>query len=129
LIRAQEFPVTELEMRHQRSWIVVTPDGRRLYKCRAFAALISCSPIFSWFGALVRQHQVAAIGDRLYDMVEGRRERLSDWTDWIKPRRMSLRTSWPVSIFALFFIVYVSFWNLGSVVRLPGQPFGEMIGL
>ena len=54
LIPAQEFPVTELEMRDQKSWIVVDPEGRRYYKWRALVHLVSQSPMFSCLTPVMR---------------------------------------------------------------------------
>jgi len=127
LIPAQDFRVSEMEMRQQRSWIVVDPDGKHWYKWQAFAEVISYSPLISWCAPLLRL--VAKPGERLYDIVERNRDRLTRWTDWIKPRPMKVKTSWPVTVFALLFIAYISFWNLSAIVRLPGQLFGKAIGL
>jgi hypothetical protein len=129
VIAAQEFPVTELEMRQERSWIVTTPDGRRWYRWRAFAEVLSCSPVFSWLAPLLRRKLISEAGERLYAVVEKNRDRLTRCTDWIKPRRIKIKTSWPMTAFALFFIVYITFWNLSSIVRVPGQPFGDAIGI
>jgi predicted DCC family thiol-disulfide oxidoreductase YuxK len=127
LIPAQEVPRTELEMRQQQSWIVVDPDAKHWYKWQAFAEVISYSPLVSWLAPLLRR--AARPGECLYDIVERNRDRLTRWTDWIKPRPMKVKTSWPVTVFALLFIAYISFWNLSSIVRIPGQLFGQAIGL
>jgi predicted DCC family thiol-disulfide oxidoreductase YuxK len=127
LIPAQVFPVSELEMRQVRSWIVVDPDGKHWYKWQALVEVISYSPLVSSLAPLLRQ--LRRPGDRLYEAIERNRDRLTSWTDWIKPRRLKVKTSWPVSVFAILFIAYISFWNLSSIVRLPGQLFGKAIGL
>ena len=129
VIAAQEFPVTELEMRQERSWIVSTPDGKRSYKWRAFAEILSYSPLFSWLASVLRGKLICRAGEHFYEFVEKNRDRLTRWTDWIKPRRMTVKTSWPVTIVALLFIVYITFWNLSAIVHVPGQPFGDTIGI
>jgi len=131
LIPAQEFPVTELEMRQQRSWIVVEPDGQRWYKWQALVRTVCYSPVFSALGPLMSQRFVAAAATRFYDRIEKNRDWLSRSTDWIKPapRRKNLKPSRPITLFALLFIVYISFWNLKSILRLRGQPFGDAVGL
>ena len=129
VIPAQEFPVTELEMRQQRSWIVVGTDDKRCYKWQAFAEVTSYSPLFSWLAPLLRTRLLTKAGDCLYEFVERHRDRLSGYTNWIQPRRMNPRTPWLVSVLAVLFIIYVSFWNFSSIVRLPGQPFGDAVGL
>jgi len=129
LIPAQEFPVTELEMRQQRSWIVVAPDGKRCYRWQAFAEVIAYSPVLSWLGPLLRPGLVTKIGEHLYKVVEKHRDQLSGYTDWIKPVRTRRKTSWLVTILALLFIAYISFWNLTSIAHLRAQPFGDAVGL
>ena len=129
LAPAQDSTLRELEMREHRSWIVVEPDGRHWYKWRALAKLVSYSPLFSGFTRCMSPEWVARAGDRLYDAVEKRRDWLSGSTDWIKPRPQPLRTSFLVTIFALFLIVYITVWNLSSIVRAPLGPMADAIGL
>jgi hypothetical protein len=129
LVPAQEFPITELEMRDRQSWIVVAPDTARSYKWKAFAELASQSPLFYRFAPLMRYKAVASMGERLYEKIESHREQLSGYTNWIKPRPLNLRTSPAITVFALLFIVYVSLWNLSSITYVPFAPWEDAIGL
>jgi predicted DCC family thiol-disulfide oxidoreductase YuxK len=129
LVAAEEFPVTELEMRERRSWIVVAPDTARFYKWKAFAELVSHSPIFYRLAPLLRCKVLASAGERLYESIERHREQLSAYTNWIKPRPLTLRTSPALTVFALLFILYVSLWNLSSIMRVPFTPWEDTIGL
>jgi predicted DCC family thiol-disulfide oxidoreductase YuxK len=129
LIPAQEFPVTELEMRQQRSWIVAGSDGKRCYKWQALAEVVSHSPLFFWLAPCLRWSPFAKAGERLYEMMERHRDELSRGTDWIKSRPVNLNTSWTVSTFAVLLVAYIAFWNLSSVVHIPGQLFGDTFGL
>ncbi|MFL6440159.1 MAG: HTTM domain-containing protein [Terriglobales bacterium] len=129
LVPAQEFPITELEMRDRRSWIVVTPEATRLYKWNALAELVSHSPIFCRIAPLMRSRALASAGERLYENIESHREQLSAYTSWIRPRPLSLRTPPAVTVFALLFILFVSLWNLTSIMQVPFQPWEDTIGL
>ena len=129
LIAAQEFPVTELEMRDQKSWILVDPEGRRYYKWRAFAQLVSYSPIFSWLSPVMRSGFLERKGKEWYEGIERNRDQLSRYTDWIRSRPVSLKTSPPVTVFAALLIVYTLLWNLSSIVNVPFQPWQDAIGL
>ena len=129
LIAAQEFPVTELEMRDQKSWILVDPDGRRHYKWRAFAQLVSYSPIFSWFAPILRSEFLEGKGKGWYERIERNRDQLSRYTDWIRSRPISLKTSPAVTVFAALLIVYTLLWNLSSIMKVPFQPWQDAIGL
>lgn len=129
LIPAQEFPVTELEMRDQKSWILVDPEGRRYYKWRAFAQLVSYSPIFSWLSPLLRSNFLEKKGKEWYESIERHRDQLSRYTDWIRSRPVSLKTSPAVTVFAILLIVYTALWNLSSIMHVPFQPWQDAIGL
>ena len=129
VIPAQQFPITELEVRQQRSWIAVGSDGKRQYKWQAFAELVSHSPLFSAFAPLLRHHLVARAGERVYEFVENHRDGLSRLSAGIKQRQMTVKTSWPVTVFLLLFIIYVACWNLSSIIRQSVQPFGDSLGV
>ena len=129
LIAAQEFPVTELEMRDQKSWILVDPQGRRYYKWKAFAQLVSYSPIFSWLSPVLRSSFLERKGKEWYERIERNRDQLSRYTDWIRSRPVNLKTSPAVTVFAALLIVYTLLWNLSSIMNVPFQPWQDAIGL
>ncbi len=129
LIPAHEFSVTELEMKERRSWIVVSPDGRRLFKWQALGALVEESPLLGWAAPIFRWKGVAGWGERLYESIERQRNQLSRCTDWIRPRRIMIATSPAVTVFALLFILYIWLWNLSSITRVPFQPWEDALGI
>ena len=129
LISAQEFPVTELEMADQKSWIVMGSDGRRYYKWQAFAHVVSRSTVLSWLAPLMRSEFLERKGREWYEAIERNRDRLSRYTEWIRPRPLNLKTSPAVTVFALLLIVYTFLWNLSSVVHVPFEPWEDAIGL
>ena len=129
LFAAENFPVTELEMQQRRSWIVVGLDQKRWYKWQAFVELVALSPLFAPLAPIMRLSLIAALGNRLYDSMERSRTKLSGVTDWIKPHRISLKPSMVSTVMGALFIVYVSFWNLSSILPTPFQPGGDKIGL
>jgi predicted DCC family thiol-disulfide oxidoreductase YuxK len=129
IVPAQEMSLTELEMRHHRSWIVVEPDGRRSYKWNALCELVSYSPLFRWIVPAMRVDWVSNIGGLIYEDVERARTHLSRWTEWIKPHPVNMRTPVIVNVFALLLIVYIYIWNLSSITRIALQPWQDSIGL
>ena len=129
LVPAQEFPVTELEMRDQKSWIVVDPEGRRHYKWRGLAQLAASSPIFSWLAPVMRSRLLETRGREWYEKIERNRDQLSRYTDWIRVRPLNLNTSPAVTVFALLLIVYIFLWNLSSIAHVPFQPWEDAIGM
>jgi hypothetical protein len=116
-------------MQQRKSWIVVGLDGQRCYKWQGLVELVALSPAFSWLAPLLRASFLARIGDRFYQRIERNRTTLSALTDWIKPRRLNLKPSLILTLSGLFFIVYVSFWNISSVTSKSFQPGGDTIGL
>ena len=129
LVPAEEFPVTELEMQQQRSWIVVGSHQQRWYKWQGLVELVALSPLFASLAPALRFSPIAKLGNRLYESIERNRTRLSELTDWIKPRRLKLTPSIASTVMGVLFIVYVSFWNLSSILPAPFQPGGDTIGL
>ncbi|PYY15322.1 MAG: hypothetical protein DMG60_18010 [Acidobacteria bacterium] len=129
LIPAQEFPVTELEMRDQKSWIVVDPGGRRYYKWRGVVHLVSQSPMFSWMTPVMRSGLLERKGREWYEAIERSRDKLSRYTDWIRSRPLNLKTSPAVTVFALLLIVFTLLWNLSSIVHVPFQPWEDALGI
>jgi hypothetical protein len=128
-VPAENFPVTELEMQQRRSWIVVGFDQQRWYKWQGFVELVALSPLFAPLAPIMRLSLIAALGNRLYDSMERSRTKLSGLTDWIKPHRIKLKPSIVSTVMGALFIVYVSFWNLSSILPAPFQPGGDKIGL
>jgi predicted DCC family thiol-disulfide oxidoreductase YuxK len=129
IVPAQEMSLTEIEMQHHRSWIVVEPDGRRSYKWNALCELVSYSPLFRWIAAVMRAQWISNIGGLLYEDVERVRIHLSRWTGWIKPRPVNMRTPVVVNVFALLLIVYIYVWNLSAIAKVSFQPWQDSIGL
>ena len=129
LIPAQEFPVTELEMRDQKSWIVVAGDGRRYYKWRGLAHLVSHSPLFSWMTPAMRSDWLERKGREWYEAIERNRDKLSRYTDWVRSRPLNLKTSPAVTVFALLLIVFTFLWNLSSIAHVPFQPWEDALGI
>ena len=129
LIAAQDFPATELEIVHNKSWIVVGVAAQRWYKCQALAELVALSPVFCWLAPLLRSRPVIATGNKLYDVIEKRRTTLSRFTDWIRPTRLKVEPSTAITTAGILFMIYVLFWNLSSIVAKPFQPGGDSIGL
>jgi len=129
LIPAQEFPVTELEMGDQKSWIVVDPEGRRYYKWRGLAHLVSQSPMFSWMTPVMRSDWLERKGKKWYEAIERNRDKLSRYTDWIRSRPLNLKTSPAVTVFALLLIVFTFLWNLSSIAHVPFQPWEDALGI
>jgi hypothetical protein len=116
-------------MQQRKSWIVVGPDGLRSYKWRGLVELVGLSPVFSWLAPLLRASLIARIGDRFYEAIERNRTLLTSLTDWIKPRRLKVKPSLAFTLSGVFFIVYVSFWNISSATSKSFQPGGDTIGL
>jgi len=129
LIAAQDFPATELELEQQMSWIVVGAAAQRWYKCQALAELVALSPAFCWLAPLLRSRAVVVTGNKLYDLIEKNRTTLSRFTDWIRSHRLRVEPSTAITTAGVLFIIYVSFWNLSSIVARPFQPGGDSIGL
>jgi hypothetical protein len=116
-------------MRQQHSWIVVGPDGRRWYKWQAFAEVASYSPLFGWLAPWMHLPWVTALGTFLYDQIEKRRNEFSRFTEWVRPKRLKLPTSIPVTLFGILVIGYIWLWNLSSVARVPLPPWQESLGI
>ena len=129
LIPAQEFPVTELEMRDQKSWIVVDREGRRYYKWRGLVHLVSQSPLFSWMTRVMHSEFLEKKGKDWYEAIERNRDKLSRYSDWIRSRPLNLKTSPAVTVFAVLLIVFTFLWNVSSIAHVPFQPWEDGLGI
>jgi hypothetical protein len=125
LVPAQDVPTMELEMREHQSWIVAEPDGKHWHGWQGLAEVFSYSPLFPWMTPIMRRNWVALAGEDLYRDIEKYRHIFSRYTDWIKPRRMQVRTTLLVNIVGLLLIAAVVKWNLSAIHGVRFRPWEE----
>lgn len=125
IVAAQDSPMLELEMRRHRSWIVTEPDGKHWYGWQALTELISYSPLFARLAPLMRYRWVAIAGEDLYRDVEKYRDIFNRCTEWIRPRKLRVRTPMVASVVGLALIVSVIYWNLSSVFPVRVRPWHD----
>ncbi len=111
-------PAIAEEIASERSFVVVTADGRHLHRAEGLAALLGASPAIGWFaGPLLRLGPVARITDGCYRWVANHRKALSRLTAPLtyRPCRVEGPPGWGRRLMLAFLVItltYVLAWNI-----------------
>ncbi len=132
--KAQDVAAIEAQMRKENSWVVL--DSRKIphYKFDAVLTVlrrvIPFRPI-TWVLALP---PLTSLGTLLYEIVSGNRPFFSNAFSGLYFKPVKTRLSFLGNVLAALALVFVFFWNLGSVkhkyaVPPRWQPWGLVLGL
>jgi predicted DCC family thiol-disulfide oxidoreductase YuxK len=121
IARAQDDPQALAEMTREHSWVVVDRDGRHYFRTSALAAALRTS-IFKPLAWTLERAPIRALGDRVYRWVANHRSLLARLVSPLTFRSLQLRTGWIAALLAAFFLVYVCWWNLGTVSSHLAMP-------
>jgi predicted DCC family thiol-disulfide oxidoreductase YuxK len=117
LLVAQDNPSVYEDMVAQNSWVVEDWQGKRHFKWSAIAYIVSLSPIFWFLAPILRLPPLMAIGTRIYEWIASHRRFMGNFTKPLKFRPLTVKSSLPLNILAIFFLLLTSIWNLRSFVR------------
>jgi predicted DCC family thiol-disulfide oxidoreductase YuxK len=117
LLVAQDNPSVYEDMVAQNSWVVEDWQGKRYFKWSAIAYIVSLSPIFWFLAPILRLPPLMAIGTRIYQWIASHRRFMGNFTKPFKFRPLTVKSSLPLNILAIFFLLLTSIWNLRSFVR------------
>ena len=110
------------EMIKNNSWVIVDTNGNNHFKWDGATTLISASPLLFWLTPFLKLSPVSFLGNKAYEFVATHRKTACPIVD---PKNI---TAFPVvnqkatrfkffasSILAVFFIIYILIWNLGTL--------------
>ncbi len=116
LATAQSIPEINEAMETQNSWVIVDWKGQHHYKFEGIAYVVSLSPVFGWFAALLRWAPVMAVGTRMYEWIATHRKVAGRFTRPFKFRPLTLPNPAWLSALALLLLALTFSWNLRSIV-------------
>lgn len=116
LLKAQDDPSIYADMQAYNSWVVVDWQGNRYFKWEAIAYLVSLSPVFHPFAALLRLKPVMAIGNRVYETIANNRRAAGTFTRPFKFRELKVSPSRGLNIITLLLLGFVTLWNFKSLM-------------
>lgn len=117
LLVAQDNPSVYEDMVAQNSWVVEDWQGKRYFKWSAITYIVSLSPIFWFLAPILRLPPFMAGGTRIYEWIASHRRFMGNFTKPLKFRPLTIKSSLPLNILAIFFLLLTSIWNLRSFVR------------
>jgi predicted DCC family thiol-disulfide oxidoreductase YuxK len=116
LIPGQSDPRRWQEMRSRRSWMVESPSGE-FFGWKALVILMEHSPVFSLLGRLLAWRGFANLGEKFYRLMERSRNFLSRLTRRLTFRPMPPRLGRWGQALAIVLVLYILWWNLGTLGR------------
>ncbi|GCA76694.1 hypothetical protein MiTe_03543 [Microcystis aeruginosa NIES-2520] len=117
LLVAQDNPSIYEDMVAQNSWVVEDWQGKRQFKWSAVVYIVSLSPIFWFLAPILRLPPLMAVGTRIYEWIASHRRFMGNFTKPLKFRPLTIKSSLPLNILVVFFLLLTSIWNLRSFVR------------
>jgi predicted DCC family thiol-disulfide oxidoreductase YuxK len=117
LLVAQDNPSIYEDMVAQNSWVVEDWQGKRWFKWSALVYIVSLSPIFWFLAPILRLPPLMTLGTRIYEWIASHRRFMGNFTKPLKFRPLTIKSSLPLNILVIFFLLLTSIWNLRSFVR------------
>ncbi len=123
IARADDDPQALAEMRREHSWVVVDREGRRFFRSSAMAAVLQTS-VFRPLAWALERAPIRALADVIYVWVANHRPFLTRVVSPLTFRPLQFGTGRLAAWVAAFFLVYVFWWNLGTVSSSLAMPNG-----
>jgi predicted DCC family thiol-disulfide oxidoreductase YuxK len=117
LLVAQDNPSIYEDMVAQNSWVVEDWQGKRWFKWSALVYIVSLSPIFWFLAPILRLPPLMTLGTRIYEWIASHRRFMGNFTKPLKFCPLTIKSSLPLNILVIFFLLLTSIWNLRSFVR------------
>ena len=111
---AQSSADIEAEMLKQNSWVVIDEKGNRFFKFEALCLVFENSPFLKYFVPLMRVKFISKIGLSSYEWIADHRQLMGKFTSWLQYKSYSVKGSLTGDFLAIFFLVFIFFWNLGT---------------
>jgi predicted DCC family thiol-disulfide oxidoreductase YuxK len=116
LATAQSIPEINEAMETQNSWVIVDWKGQHHYKFEGIAYVVSLSPVFGWFAAILRWYPVMSVGTNAYEWIATHRKVAGRFTRPFKFRPLTLSNPNWLSALAFVLLALTCCWNLRSIV-------------
>jgi predicted DCC family thiol-disulfide oxidoreductase YuxK len=120
---AQSESGIQSSMERENSWVVVDYQGKEHYQYDGFLALVKASPLLCWFHGIFNFAPIKNLGQSLYLSVAQKRMNLAPLLADLQFKPMNHRVPLWANYMAIFFMVYISFWNWDNVFKKPNEPF------
>jgi len=114
---AQSEPKIQRLMKKHHSWVVLDDKKKTYLKFEAITLLVAYSPLFWPLTPLLRKKFFQQRGKKWYEWVADHRFIPGRVTRYLQFRPVVWKSTWLGSLLALFFIVYVTLWNIGDTQR------------
>lgn len=117
---AQSDPEIAEILERDFSWVVVTPEGKRLTKWSAMVGVFSASFWLKWLSPVLAWP--SRLGDKVYDWVAAHRGEFGRWFAFLLPwRKPTPLPGFLWQVFAGGFLIYILAYNVSTVPswRLP----------
>ena len=115
IIASQANPELEAERRTHQSCLVVERNGQRYYAVLALWAILRDSPLLWWLAPVLRWLPIERTMNQLCAVVYQQVTQSTSLSREIPVRPYSLGPRWWTHTLPLILIVYVFFWNAGTV--------------
>lgn len=118
LATAQSIPEINEAMEAQNSWVIVDWKGQHHYRFEGIAYVVSLSPVFGFFAAVLRWSPVMAVGTRFYKWIATHRKIAGRFTRPFKFRPLTVKNpGWLSAVALLLFALTFSLNLLSAVVH------------
>ncbi|BAY03068.1 HTTM domain-containing protein [Anabaena cylindrica FACHB-243] len=114
LLMAQEYPDIYADMEAYNSWVIEDWQGKRYFKFKGIAYVVSLSPIFKFLVPVLTWKPVMAGGTKFYEAIASNRKFAGNFTKPLKFRPLEVRKSRFLNILAVVLLIYALIWNISS---------------
>ncbi|MEA5550499.1 HTTM domain-containing protein [Anabaena cylindrica UHCC 0172] len=114
LLMAQEYPDICADMEAHNSWVIEDWQGKRYFKFKGIAYVVSLSPIFKFLVPVLTWKPVMAGGTKFYEAIASNRKFAGNFTKPLKFRPLEVRKSRFLNILAVVLLIYAFIWNISS---------------
>ena len=112
LLIAQDEDSIYEDMQKYNSWVVVDWTGKRHFKWKAIAYVVSLSPLFSPLATILRWQPFMSVGTKFYETIAANRKLAGKLTAPFKFRPLSVEYSLITNIIVSLLLIYTLTWNL-----------------
>ncbi len=123
VMRCQDDPVLDADMRALDSWVVVDGTGARHHRFAAVAVVMAHSRLWFWVAPILRLPPLMRLGTAAYRWVASHRMQSARWFRWLRPAPLRVwLPAWPqlaVDVVTCILITYVVLWNARSLHDKP----------
>jgi hypothetical protein len=114
LLMAQDYPDVYPDMQTYNSWVIEDWQGKRYFKFKGIAYVVSLSPIFNFLVPLLTWKTVMTGGTKFYEAIATNRKFAGNFTKPFKFHPLEIHKSRFLNILASVLLIYAFIWNIQS---------------